>query len=204
MLMSRNEATRQGLKRYFTGKPCKRGHIAERGVASRACLECVSSASLVWWHQNKQRQLERQHADQKRRNAAARIRRAKNPLKERVWRKAWREKNRDKARLYETRYHAKRPEVTKSKNRNRKARKCAASGSHSAADIAALLRAQRWRCAWCSGRLAKTGYHVDHVLPLVLGGANGRDNLQILCPSCNTSKGAKHPLQFAKEHGRLL
>ncbi len=39
-IISRAMALAKGLKRYFTGKPCKRGHIAARGVASRACKEC--------------------------------------------------------------------------------------------------------------------------------------------------------------------
>ena len=38
-IISRKEAKERGLKRYFTGKPCKHGHIAERGVLS-GCLEC--------------------------------------------------------------------------------------------------------------------------------------------------------------------
>lgn len=28
------------LKRYFTGKPCKKGHICERGVCDRKCILC--------------------------------------------------------------------------------------------------------------------------------------------------------------------
>lgn len=28
------------LKRYFTGKPCKLGHISERGVCDRKCIIC--------------------------------------------------------------------------------------------------------------------------------------------------------------------
>lgn len=35
-----NEARRTGLKRYFTGKPCLNGHIAERMTSTRACVEC--------------------------------------------------------------------------------------------------------------------------------------------------------------------
>ncbi len=30
-----------GLVRYFTGKPCRKGHIAERWVSSMTCIECV-------------------------------------------------------------------------------------------------------------------------------------------------------------------
>jgi hypothetical protein len=36
----RRDAKSQGLTRYYTGKPCKRGHLAERDVAGN-CLECV-------------------------------------------------------------------------------------------------------------------------------------------------------------------
>lgn len=34
-------AKKEGLARYFTGKPCKNGHIAHRFTASRECQECV-------------------------------------------------------------------------------------------------------------------------------------------------------------------
>lgn len=39
-LVSRAEALAQGKTRYFTGTACKRGHLAERNTASRACVEC--------------------------------------------------------------------------------------------------------------------------------------------------------------------
>lgn len=38
--ISRYEAKKAGLLRYFTGEPCKRGHIAERRVSNFACLIC--------------------------------------------------------------------------------------------------------------------------------------------------------------------
>lgn len=40
MIISRKEAKEKGLKRYFTGKPCKHGHICERYVNRGACIEC--------------------------------------------------------------------------------------------------------------------------------------------------------------------
>lgn len=33
-------AKAQGLKRYRTGRACRNGHVAERYVTSRACVEC--------------------------------------------------------------------------------------------------------------------------------------------------------------------
>ena len=38
--VSCQEAKVQGLKRYFTGKPCKHGHITERYVKDKTCIIC--------------------------------------------------------------------------------------------------------------------------------------------------------------------
>lgn len=40
LIMTRNEAQAVGLKHYYTGKPCKRGHVARRRVSSNDCLSC--------------------------------------------------------------------------------------------------------------------------------------------------------------------
>jgi 5-methylcytosine-specific restriction endonuclease McrA len=39
-IISRTDAIARGLRRYFTGKPCRRGHIGERRVKDYVCLEC--------------------------------------------------------------------------------------------------------------------------------------------------------------------
>lgn len=39
-LVSRQEALRAGHKSYFTGKPCKHGHIAKRQTCDGACRPC--------------------------------------------------------------------------------------------------------------------------------------------------------------------
>jgi hypothetical protein len=41
-IISRKDAHAKGLKRFFTGKPCRRGHIRERNVKTGACLGCLS------------------------------------------------------------------------------------------------------------------------------------------------------------------
>lgn len=38
--IERAEARELGLVRYFTGKPCCKGHIAERHVSTAACIQC--------------------------------------------------------------------------------------------------------------------------------------------------------------------
>lgn len=39
-ITTRREAYAQGSTRYFTGVPCKQGHVAQRYVSSGACLDC--------------------------------------------------------------------------------------------------------------------------------------------------------------------
>ncbi|MEQ9260940.1 MAG: hypothetical protein RIG84_17775 [Roseovarius sp.] len=39
--VDRQTAKSLGLKRYFTGNPCKKGHVAERHVTSACCVECT-------------------------------------------------------------------------------------------------------------------------------------------------------------------
>lgn len=39
-LFTRVDAAMRGLTRFYTGKPCKNGHIAERYVSNRHCISC--------------------------------------------------------------------------------------------------------------------------------------------------------------------
>jgi hypothetical protein len=39
-LISREEAKKQNLHRYFNGKPCRKGHIGEKFVSSMSCVVC--------------------------------------------------------------------------------------------------------------------------------------------------------------------
>ena len=45
-IITRQEALARGLPRYFTGKPCKRGHIEERYVANNGCRGCLRKRPL--------------------------------------------------------------------------------------------------------------------------------------------------------------
>lgn len=38
--ISRRDARRKGLKRYYTGNPCHQGHHAERYISTKVCVEC--------------------------------------------------------------------------------------------------------------------------------------------------------------------
>lgn len=111
-----------------------------------------------------------------------------NPEKHRQNEKAWRKANPEKARAIRT---------------ARQARKRGAHGRHTGQQIKALLMMQGCKCANCLKSI-KNKYHVDHIMPLVLGGSNDISNIQLLCAFCNQSKHSKAPDIWARENGRLL
>ena len=44
------QARLAGLKKYYTGEPCKRGHYAYRYIVTRGCCECVrQTTEMVCW-----------------------------------------------------------------------------------------------------------------------------------------------------------
>lgn len=67
-----------------------------------------------------------------------------------------------------------------------------------------LLVLQRGRCACCRCDLRNEKYHLDHHMPLALGGAHDDRNMQLLCKTCNLSKHSKHPVDFMQSRGFLL
>lgn len=61
ILIRRIDAKNQGLKRYFTGKPCKYGHVAERFVSSGRCSSCDSELQKSPEYRSKRRAYEQSH-----------------------------------------------------------------------------------------------------------------------------------------------
>lgn len=146
----------------------------------------------------------------------------KNREKEQETARKYREKNREsilkdkinrrhanleRARELSRAWNKAHPEKILQAVRDRKARKRGASGTYTPVDIARLFEQQRGLCAACRVTLIEKGkgkYHVDHVMPLCLGGSNGPANLALLCPSCNQRKSTAHPDDWAKANGRLF
>ena len=44
-IISRQDAYEQGQKRYYTGVPCKWGHLSERYVRTQGCIDCLRQFS---------------------------------------------------------------------------------------------------------------------------------------------------------------
>lgn len=45
-VITREDAYRSGQQRFFTGKPCKQGHLAQRYVSTGSCVECMTRYAL--------------------------------------------------------------------------------------------------------------------------------------------------------------
>lgn len=90
-IITRKEAKDQGLKRYFTGKPCKRGHVAERRM-NGVCVECSrdNEKSRIEYH----RQYYKENRDYK--IEYKRQWREENP----DYNRQWRDDNRDRRQEY--------------------------------------------------------------------------------------------------------
>ncbi|MBZ9659817.1 HNH endonuclease [Mesorhizobium sp. ESP-6-4] len=204
---TRAEAKAAGNKLYFTGEPCKYGHIAPR-YTTAGCVECaIARATERYWSDTQaKKEYDRiRYAT----NPKARIGRdtwkINNPEKAKECSIRWRENNPEKHKDSQRKWALNNPETVQSNVRARRARKRNAEGHHTKEDIERLLIRQNFKCAECGTDIRKrASRQVDHIMPLKLGGTNWPHNLQLLCSTCNKVKAAKHPLDFAAERGRLV
>jgi 5-methylcytosine-specific restriction endonuclease McrA len=111
--------------------------------------------------------------------------------------------NPDKCKEYNANWYRNNPEAVSVKNQNRRARVRSVGGKLSKGLPEKLFSLQQGKCACCGLPLGDK-YHLDHIVPLALGGTNTDDNIQLLRASCNNQKHAKHPVDFMRERGFLL
>ena len=116
--------------------------------------------------------------------------RAANPDKIAAKNARYHAANREKRTAQQARYRAANPDKAAAKRNRRRARKAAAVP-------------QRWRkredvpqtlCYWCGVDLKDAPKHLDHIMPISLGGPATPSNEAMTCPACNLQKSDKHPL----------
>lgn len=226
-IINREEARAAGLNRFFTGKKCRKGHLAERRVSSGHCMVCLNKNKMVSHHRHKTetntRRRSKHAANPERIRELDRSRHAVNPERKREadrrrylrdkkkrrqlalkWRAENPERNKELARVGTKRWRVKHPEKAREGWHKRRARERNARGSFSAADLREIRKLQRNRCARCRKSLKHKKAHVDHIIPLAKGGTNDRTNIQLLCAPCNLTKAARDPIDDARRLGRLL
>jgi len=195
--------------RYWEKIAPTRRRSGSRFASSEEAKEHYRLYKGAWYQANKERHRENgrkwlsEHREQDRLRCRLWARRNKESCAANG--KKWREANREWVNSKARARYRNNPEEAKAFARNRRARVLAAVGSHTAADIRDIRRLQRDRCGmpYCKKGLRGKG-HIDHIMPLMLGGGNHRRNLQLLCATCNMRKHAKDPLVFASENGLLV
>ena len=197
-IIDRKAARARGLSRYFTGLPCKSGHVAQRYVTDVSCVSCKELSIRDWRDANRDRDRERSRCyyQSNREDMLARAARFAAANRDNP---AHREMKRQSA----LRWYRANPDKAKATFHLRRSRRLNAPGHHTADDLVRIRTAQRDRCAYCETKLRGKG-HLDHIIALARGGTNWPNNLQWLCQPCNSSKHARDPLEFARAIGRLL
>jgi 5-methylcytosine-specific restriction endonuclease McrA len=131
---------------------------------------------------------------------------SRNPNSGKLRARLWRQVNPERAKAQRDAWAAipDNKEKKRINQLNRRARKKRSGGELSKGLPKKLMCLQRGKCACCHGDLKKLGYHLDHRIPLALGGEHSDRNIELLCPACNSSKSAKHPVEFMQSRGFLL
>lgn len=226
-IISCEDAKKAGATRYFTGLACCNGHVAERRTCDWKCVACNNE-------RKKEAARNKRARDPEKGRVACRKWRANHPDRMMAAVTAWKDRNKEKElegkrrrwgraadkyserrrkkyaenpeifRLRVRKWNSNNPEKVAAIGRSKHAKRRGAPGVHTAADVLAIFKMQKCRCAYCSVSLKDRTYHVDHIKPLSRGGHNDRTNLQILCPTCNMRKYNKDPISFARSLGKLL
>lgn len=177
--LKRREAIQLGLSSYFTGKPCRRGHVAERKTKSGNCVSCQDDDRLLYKEWQK-------HANQ--------LWRLKNPEYNKIKLKEWRLRHPDKKKLYNKKWKSNHPEACRGYCAKRRAM--------------LLNRSPNWLSETDKQEISLfykkarnfeliTGipHEVDHIVPLNgehVSGLHVPWNLQILTKSNNRKKSNRY------------
>jgi predicted nucleic acid-binding Zn-ribbon protein len=115
---------------------------------------------------------------------------------------AWYQKNKDLTKANKSIWRKSNLEACRIHNHNRRAKQRENGGELSKGIAAKLFKLQKGKCACCGKSLGKD-YHLDHRMPIALGGPNIDSNMQLLTRICNLQKHAKDPIDFMQSRGFL-
>lgn len=143
--MTYKEAKESGEKYYFTGVPCKNGHVSLRKVSNRTCKECHNAVSRASYRKDPSKSKAR---------GAARWANPeeRNKQKERI--KKWFERNKEKELIRRKRYYQENKAKFIENKALRDGRLKQRSWEHERKEISNFYKQ------------TPEGFHVDHEIPL--------------------------------------
>ena len=189
------EKARETNKRSYANDRDRR--IAKNREWKKNNPEKVKAAFKDWCKNNPEKMKEFSRNNAKKHAVENRIRASK-----------WRSENIERANERVRIWNLENPEKRRAHRYKREAIKRAADGSFTSEDIKRIYKMQNGKCPYCGIKL-KMKYEIDHIIALSKGGSNYANNIQLLCTntdgnSCNQSKSAKDPIDFARSRGFLL
>ena len=181
---SRAEAKAKGAKYYFTGAPCKHGHVAPRKTKG-ACVGCLKAE----WEKGNVARAEyfRQYNQSEAGKEAKREYYEKN--KELVKLKA-KARSPEERRFHKTAYKKKHPDLYRAFTRSRRRKHRNATPKWLTAEQKRAMR-QLYIDAMTVTRITKVPYVVDHIIPLngeSVSGLHVPWNLRVITREENLSK----------------
>lgn len=186
---NRKQAQALGLKTYFTGKPCKRGGIADRRLNGDclcdACLEFTKQVKHKWDVANRDKNQAWREA---------------HPEKMAEYKKNWQEKNKEKYKNNLKRWKKDNPAKILADFHKRRASQIQATpkwyGEFDAFVMHEAALLSRHRSA-----VTNVKWHIDHMIPLQSKTASGfhcASNIQVIPEALNVRK--RNTMTFTKPY----
>ena len=187
---SRKEAKALGLTQYFTGKPCKHGHIDARNTCDGTCRECARAKYRKWAEKNDRSEWNAEYKQKNRKRLSANkkkwyhanggnpgvVSRRRDPKHHKLMRAAWRKRNRASIQAYESDYLATNIEARLARylrNRVKSALRADKRGPYKTNSTTVLIG-----CSWAQLRAHLAAqfqpdmnwdnygeWHIDHIRP---------------------------------------
>lgn len=193
---NRDKALQRSQKWYIENTDYKKSYDKEYREINHSKIKEKEKAR---YENNKEKWVAYREANRER--IAARAKDHYNANKDRF--AAYRKENAERRANQNRQYRKADPLSFRRRCHIRRARLASSNENYEPGYVKVLFRLQLGKCAICRISI-KSGYHVDHIKPISKGGTNGKDNIQLLCRTCNLTKSAADPIEFMQSRGFLL
>ena len=171
--LAREEAIKSGLKFYFTGLPCSKGHVTNRYVSTHQCKTCNDEHRAL--ASSIKKKAEARRLNSKATSEKMSEYRKRNAEKIKASQAEYRKNNRESIRFHAAKYDAFKGKATPSWD----------------VELTDMAIKEAYRVARSRGEICGFPWEVDHKIPLrgkTVCGLNTWRNIQVIPASVNKSK----------------